>query len=92
MDQDYAHLCQIPHQELMDNRHVEVIDRIPIDSRDIAESAKVGMIFQDHKEQLQMVVTKLGYHHIVLEFLGYGYMKVQFGLPLITLCLDHKPV
>lgn len=38
----------------------------PIESEDIAHITKVGLRIQDHKEQLQMVVTKLGYYPILL--------------------------
>ena len=60
MDQDFGRHHQIPLQELREKRHVEIIDGRPIESGDIAHTAKVGMKIQDHREQLPMFVTKLG--------------------------------
>jgi len=51
---------------LTEKQQVEVIDGIPIESGDITHIAKVGMMIQDHREQLPMFVTKLGHYPIVL--------------------------
>jgi hypothetical protein len=50
IDQDFARHHQIPLLELKEKKQVEVIDRRPIESGDITQIAKVGMIIQQHKE------------------------------------------
>jgi hypothetical protein len=52
MDQDFASHHQISHQECQENTQVDVIDRRPIESGDIAHIGKVGMGIQNHTEQL----------------------------------------
>jgi hypothetical protein len=66
MDEDIARHYQIPLQEIKEKKQVEVIDGRPIESGDIPHIAKVGMQIQEHREQLPMFVTKLGYYPIVL--------------------------
>jgi len=66
MDQDFVRHHQIPLQELREKQQVEVIDGRPIQSGDITHIAKVGMMIDDHKEQLPMFVMKLGYYPIAL--------------------------
>ena len=66
MDQDFARHHQIPLQELQERRLVKVIDGRPIESGDITYIAKVGMVIQDHKDQLPMFVMTLGHYPIVL--------------------------
>ena len=61
LDQDFARHHQIPLKEWKEKRQVEVVDGRPIESGDIMHIAKVGMMIQDHKEQLPMFVTRLGY-------------------------------
>ena len=66
MDQDFACHHQVPLQELKQTRQVQVLDGRPMESGDITHIAKVGMMIQDHKEQLPLFVTKLGHYPIVL--------------------------
>jgi len=66
MDQDFSLHHQIPLQEVIEKKLVEVIDGRPNESEDITHLAKVGMLIQDHKEQLPMIVTMLGHYPIVL--------------------------
>jgi len=66
MDQDFACHHHIPLQELKERQQVKVIDGRPIQSGDITHIAKVGMVIQDHKDQLPMFVMKLGHYPIVL--------------------------
>ena len=73
LDQDLARHHQIPLQELKEKRQVEVIDGRPIESGDITHVAKVGIMIQDHKEQLPMFVMTLGHYPIV------------FGIPWLRL-------
>jgi len=56
MDQDFAHPCQIPRQELEETRQVDVIDGRPIESVDNTHVAKVDMKIHDHVEQLAMLL------------------------------------
>jgi hypothetical protein len=51
---------------LNEQKQVEVIDARPIESGDITHIAKDGMTIQEHKEQLPMLITKLGHYPIVL--------------------------
>jgi len=66
LDQDFARHHQIPLQELNEKWQVEVIDGRRIESGDITHDATVGVLIQDHKEQLPMFVTKLGQYPVVL--------------------------
>ena len=66
MDQGFARHHQIPREESKEKQHVEVIDGRLIESGDITHIAKVGMMIQHHKEQLPVIVTKLGHYQIVL--------------------------
>ena len=70
MDQIFALHYSIPLQELMETRQIQVIDRRPIESGDIAHIAKVDMTVQHHKEQVPMFVTKLGIILLSSEPLG----------------------
>jgi len=66
MDQDFARYHSIPLQELKEKRQVEVIDGRPMESGDITHIATIGMMIQDHKEQLPMFLTRLGQYPIAL--------------------------
>jgi len=95
MDQDFACDHQIPLQELKEKTHVEVIDRRPIESGDITHIAKVSMKIQDHREQLPMVVPKLGHYPIVLgiPWLRLHDVAVHFASNTVTFgsqyCTTH---
>jgi len=86
MDQHFACHHQISLQELPEKRQVEVIDGRPIESGDITHIAKVGMMIQDHKEQLPMFVTKLGHYPIVLgiPWLRLHDIAVRFASNTVT--------
>jgi hypothetical protein len=86
MDQDFACHHQIPLQELKEKGQVEVIDGRPIESGDITHIAKVSMKMEDHKEQLLMFVTKLGYYPIVLgtPFVRLHDVVVRFASNTVT--------
>jgi hypothetical protein len=98
MDQDFARHHQIPLQELMQKKKVEVIDRRPIESGDITHIGKVGIKIQERKEQLPMFITKLGHYPIVLAIpclrlhdvaMRYASNTVKFGSQYcITHCHD----
>jgi hypothetical protein len=66
LDQDFAHHHQIPHQEFKKKKNVEVINGRPFESGNITHRAKVGMKIQDNKEQLSMLIMKLGHYPIVV--------------------------
>jgi len=95
IDQDFARHHQIPLQELKEMKHVEVIDRRPIESGDITHIAKVGMKIQDHREQLPMFATKLEPNPIVLgiPWLRLHDVMVRFASNNITFgsqyCTTH---
>jgi len=95
MDQHFARHHQISLQELPEKRQVEVIDGRPIQSGDITHIAKVGMMIQDHKEQLPMFVTKLGHYPIVLgiPWLRLHDVAVRFASNTVTFgsqyCTKH---
>jgi len=86
MHQDFAHLHQIPLQGVKEKRHVEVIDRRPIESGDITHIATMGMMIQDHKAQLPMFVTKLGYYPILvgITWLRLHDVAVRFASNTVT--------
>jgi len=98
MDQDLACHHQILLQELQEKRQVKVIDWRPINSRDIMHISKVGMMIQDHKEQLPMFVTKLGHYTFVVGIrslwlldgaVPFASITVMFGSHCwITPCYD----
>jgi hypothetical protein len=65
MDQDFARHHQIQFPEMKDKKPVEVIDRRPIESRDIMHIAQVSMEVEDHKAQLPMFIPTFGHYSIV---------------------------
>ena len=95
MDQDFARHHQIPLQELKEKRQVEVINGRPTESGDITHVAKVGIMIQDHQEQLPMFVTKLEHYPIVLgiPWLQLHDVAVQFASIMVTFgsqyCTTH---
>jgi len=86
MDQDFACHHQLPLQELKEKRQVEVFDGRPIESGDITHVSKVGMMVQDHKEQLPMFVTKVGHYPIVfgIPWLPLHDVAVRFASNTVT--------
>jgi len=80
MDQDFARHHQIPLQESNEKQHVQVIDGRPFQSVDITHVGNVGIMIQDHKKRLPMIVVKLGHHPIVLgmPWLRLHDVAVQF--------------
>jgi hypothetical protein len=86
MDQDFARHHQIPLQELKETKQGEVIDGRPIESGDITHIANVGMKIQEHKEQLPIVITKLGHYPIVLgiPWLRLHDVAVRFASNTVT--------
>jgi len=71
---------------LKEKRQVEFIDGRHIQSGDITHVAKVGMMIQDHQEQLLMFVTKLGHYPIVLgiPWLRLHDVAVRFAYNIVT--------
>jgi len=86
MDQDFARNHQIPLQEFKEIWQVEVIDGRPIESGDITHVAKVGMMIEDHKEQLPMFVTKFGHYPVVfrIHWLRSHDVAVWFASNMVT--------
>ena len=66
MDHHFPHHCQIQLEELKETCQVEVIVGRFIESVDNTHSVTVGVIIQDHNEQLPMLVTILGHYTILL--------------------------
>jgi hypothetical protein len=95
VDQDIVRQHQIPLQELKEKTQLEVINGRPIESGDITHIAKVGINIQDHKEQLPMLVTKLGHYPIVLgiPWLWLHNVAVHFASNTVTFdsqyCITH---
>jgi len=95
MHQDFARHYQIPLLELQEKRQLELLDGSPIKSGDITHIANVGMTVKDHKEQLPMVVTKLGHYPIVpgLAWLRLHDVVVRFASNMVTFgsqfCTTH---
>ena len=95
MHQDFAHHHLIALQGVKEERHVEVIDGRPIESGDITHIATVGMMIQDHKAQLPMFVTKLGYYPILvgITWLRLHDVAVWFASNTVTFvsqyCTTH---
>ena len=101
MHEDFACHHQIPLQELKEKRQVEVIDGRPIESGDITHVAKIGMMIQDHDEQLPMFVTKLGHYTIVLGIpwfrlhdvaVRFASNMIRFGSQYCTTHCHDAPV
>ena len=95
MNQDFAGHHQIPLLEWKEKSQVEVIDGRPIKSGDIPHIPNVGMMIQEHKEQLPMFITKLGHYPIVLEipWVRFHIVAVRFASNLVTIgaqsCMTH---
>jgi hypothetical protein len=95
MDQYFARHHEVPLKELKEKRQVEVIDGRTIESGDITHLAEVRMNVQDHKEWIQMFVTKLGHYPIVLgiPWLRLHDVAVRFASNTVTFgsqyCVNH---
>jgi hypothetical protein len=86
---------------LKEKKQVEVIDGRPIESGDITHIAKIGMMIQEHGEQLPMFVTKLGHYPILLGIpweklhnvvVGFASNTVTFGSQYCTTHCHDTPV
>jgi len=74
VDEDFARHHQLPLTPLKYPRALEVIDGHPISSGDITHTTNTTLSIHEHREQIPMFVTKLGYYLIVL---GIPWMELH---------------
>ena len=101
LDEDFARHHQITLQQHKEEKRVDVIDGIPIESGDITHIAKVGIKIHDHREQLPMFITKLWHYRIFLGIpwillhdvaLRFASNTVSFGSQYCMTYFHHAPV
>jgi len=94
-DEEFVRDHNLPLYKLTTPRTLEVIDGHPIESGIITHLTKLSMNINGHKEQIPMLITKLGHYPLVLglPWLRRHDTNIQFASNTLTFdsdfCLTH---